>query len=110
MPSKKCSASNMTSSTRGRRKAIVSAIIARFSSRVVESAWVTWKSHALPTIVATGAPASRSACMLASDSAVPPARRVMLNAASFACLSATSCIRRKKRKSLGLEPGQPPSM
>ena len=62
------------------------------------------------TIVATGAPDSRSACMLASASALPPARRVMLNAASFACLNVTSCIRRKKRKSFGLEPGHPPSM
>src|SRR2546427_38675 len=68
-PSKKCSASNITSSIRGRRKAIVSAIIFKFSSSVVESAWVTWKSHDLPTIVATGAPASSSACMVASDSA-----------------------------------------
>src|SRR6266571_5162178 len=55
-PSKKCSASNITSSIRGRSKAIVSAIIFKFSSSVVESAWVTWKSHDLPTIVATGAP------------------------------------------------------
>ena len=88
----------------------MSPIIARFSASVVPSASVTWKSHDLPTIVATGAPDSRSACMLASESALPPARRVMLKAASFACLSATSCIRRKNRKSFGLEPGQPPSM
>ena len=33
-----------------------SPIIATFSSRVVSSASVTWKSHDLPTIVATGAP------------------------------------------------------
>jgi len=48
--------------------------------------------------------------MLASDSATPPARRVMLNAASLACLSETSCMRAKKRRSLGFEPGHPPSM
>ena len=100
----------MTSSVGGRRKAIVSAIIARFSSSVVSSACVTWKSHDLPTIVATGAPASRRACMLASDSTGPPARRVMLNAASLACLRLVSCMRRKKRRSFGFEPGHPPSM
>jgi hypothetical protein len=48
--------------------------------------------------------------MFASDSAVPPARRVMLNAASFACLSVTSCMRAKNRRSFGLLPGQPPSI
>ena len=85
-------------------------IIATFSASVVSSASVTWKSHDLPTIVATGAPDSMMACMLGSDSVAPPARRVMENAASLACLSVTSCMRRKKRRSLGLEPGQPPSM
>ena len=59
---------------------------------------------------ATGAPAVMSACMFASDSAVPPARRVMLKAASFACFRVTSCMRAKNRRSLGLLPGQPPSM
>ena len=100
-PSKKCSASKMTSSIFGRRKAMVSSIIARFSGSVVPSASVTWKSQDFPTMVATGAPPSMSARMLASDAAVPPARRVMLNAASFACFSVAS---------FGFEPGHPPSM
>jgi hypothetical protein len=95
---------------RGRRNAIVSPIIARFSASVVPSASVTWKSHDLPTIVATGVPASSNACMFASASGVMPARRVMLNAASLPCLSVTSCIRRKNRRSFGFEPGHPPSM
>src|SRR6266446_2378807 len=34
---------------------MVSPIMARFSGSVVSSACVTWKSHDLPTIVATGA-------------------------------------------------------
>jgi len=89
---------------------MVSPIMARFSGSVVSSASVTWKSHDLPTIVATGAPASMSDCMLASPLALTPARRVMEKAQSLACLRETSCMRRKKRKSLGFEPGQPPSM
>ena len=42
---------------------------------------------------------------------VAPARRVAPNSASFACFSySSSRARRKNSVSLGLAPGQPPSM
>ena len=46
----------MTSSPWSFRNRTLSRIIARFSSSVVPSAWVTWKSHDLPKIDATPAP------------------------------------------------------
>jgi hypothetical protein len=92
------------------RKATESAIIRRFSGKVVWRACVTWKGHDFPKIVATGVRASTSAWRLGSASAETPARRVAPKAATRACFSGTSRIRRKKRMSLGFDPGQPPSM
>ena len=71
---------------------------------------MTWNGQDLPKIVATGVRASTSARRLGSASAEMPARRVAPKAATRACLSGTSTMRRKNRMSLGFEPGQPPSM
>src|SRR4026207_527621 len=49
--------------------------MATFSSSVVPSAAVTWKSHALPKIVTTGGPASTSAWRLPSSCGRTPGRR-----------------------------------
>ena len=92
------------------RNATESAIMRRFSGRVVWSACVTWNGQDLPKIVATGVRASTSAWRLGSASAAIPGRRVAPKAATRACLSGTSRMRRKNRMSFGFDPGQPPSM
>ena len=84
--------------------------MAMFSSRVVPSAWVTCRSHDLPKMVTTGGPASTSAWMLLSSCGFTPGRRVEPKAVILAVLKTASWTRLKKRRSLGLEPGQPPSM
>ena len=84
--------------------------MATFSSSVVPSAEVTWKSHALPKMVTTGGPASTSAWRLPSSCGRTPGRRVAPKALIFAVLNTASCTRLKKRRSLGFDPGQPPSM
>ena len=84
--------------------------MATFSSSVVPSAEVTWKSHALPKIVTTGGPASTSDWIFPSSCGRTPGRRVAPNALILADLNTASCTRLKKRRSLGFEPGQPPSM
>ena len=47
-----------------------------FSSSVVPSACVTWRSHDLPKMVTTGGPASTSAWILLSSCGRTPGRRV----------------------------------
>ena len=54
----------MISSVRPFRNSTVSRMARRFSSSVVRSASVTWKSHDLPTTVMTGVSAERSDFML----------------------------------------------
>ena len=71
---------------------------------------MTWNGQDFPKIVATGVRASTSAWRLGSASAAMPARRVAPKAATRACFSGTSRMRRKNRMSFGFEPGQPPSM
>ena len=90
---------------------MVSRTIARFSSSVVRSASSTWRSCDLATSVTTEAPLSRSAAISGSSAAATPARRVAPKAASRACRRSSSwAARRKNSVSLGLAPGQPPSM
>ncbi len=100
----------MTSSKCLRRYATESEIMATFSSSVVLSAEVTWKSHALPKMVTTGGPASTSAWRFPSSCGRTPGRRVAPKALIFALLNTASCTRLKNRRSLGFDPGQPPSM
>ncbi len=87
-----------------------SEIISRFSSRVVSRISRTCMSLALPTRVTTGVRASTRARMLGSVSALPPALRVEPKAAILAFLRSRERARTKNSASLGLEPGQPPSM
>ena len=84
--------------------------MARFSSSGTSSTSDTCISDALPTSVTTGAPLSRSAWMFASSCTAVFARRVVPKAVSLACVSSRPCASLKNSSSLGLEPGQPPSM
>ena len=96
---------------RATRKATVSATIARFSAGVVRSAFSTWPTWLLATRVTTGARESSRARTCGSEDASPPARRVEPNAASRAWRrSSSSAARAKNSVSLGIAPGQPPSM
>ena len=61
-------------------------------------------------MVTTGGPASTRDWMFVSSWGRTPGRRVEPKAVIFADLNTASWTRLKKRKSLGLLPGQPPSM
>jgi hypothetical protein len=87
-----------------------SAIIRQFSSSVVPSTSVTWKSHVFPTIVTTGVCASSSALRHVSVSGGLFFRRVMPNAHTFACVRVSSRTAWKYSKSFGFDSGYPPSM
>ena len=85
--------------------------MASFSSSVVRSASVTWRTSDFATIVTTGACESSSARTCGSSWARTPALRVAPKATSFACLRSSSAAARAKNSvSLGIAPGQPPSM
>jgi len=90
----------------------VSRTMARFSSRVVRRALSTCHTDDLATSVTTVARESSSARTCRSSCTATPALRVAPNATSTACLSASSpsAARAKNSVSLGIAPGQPPSM
>ena len=90
----------------------MSRTIARFSSSVVRSACSTCRTSDLATSVTTGARESSSARTCGSSAARAPALRVAPKATSIACLqlSSPSAARAKNSVSLGIAPGQPPSM
>ena len=76
------------------------------SSRVVPSASMTWKSHDLPTMQATGAPAATSAARVGSTSTLPAGLRVEPKATSSAVSNRSSVrARRKNSSSFGLACG-----
>ena len=85
--------------------------MATASSRVVRSASVTWSFEALATMQTASVLAFTSWRRTSSSSARTPARRVEPNATSVAVDSRSSAgARAKNSSSLGLAPGQPPSM
>ena len=85
--------------------------MATASSSEVRSASATWRSQVLATMQATGAPASMRLARTASSSGRTPARRVEPKATRVAVESVSSSrARAKNSMSLGLAPGQPPSM
>ena len=90
----------------------MSATMARFSSSVVRSAPMTCSTSDLATRVITSARESSSACTCGSSSTATPALRVAPNATStaFFRVSSPSAARAKNSVSLGIAPGQPPSM
>jgi len=92
------------------RNIIDSAIIARFSSRVVSRTRVTCLSQLFPTMVTTGTPDSTSAMRLASALALAFGRLVLPNAARTARDRRSFLALLKNSSSLGLEPGHPPSI
>ena len=106
-PSKKCSASNMTSSARRPASRIESAIMVRFSPRLTPSAPSACRAELLPTSVITGVRAWNSVTRPGSLAALRPERRVMPKAHSLARRSSGGLA--KKASSVGLAPGQPPS-
>ena len=86
-------------------------IIRRFSARVVSSTRSTCSVELLPTSVTTGVSASTSARMLGSSSqADPGAAGAAEGRDPRGRERQLARIRRKNSASLGLEPGQPPSM
>ncbi len=108
-PSKKCSASKITSSTRVRRYVIVSAIKSRLAASGMRRSCSTGTSQVRPTIVTTGVSAVSSMRTFWSSSQVMPCRRVEPKAAIFAWRSLRPRTASKKPASRGFEPGQPPS-
>ena len=82
-------------------------MVSRFSSSVIPSAVVTWKSCVLPTRQTAAVPAFITAASTSSFSAERPARLVMPKAVSVARVRPTSS---KKAESVGFAPGQPPSI
>src|SRR3989337_2196171 len=62
--------------------------MATFSSSVVPSAEVTWKSQDLPNMVTTGGPASTRAWRFGSSCGRNPGRRVAAEAGALAVASA----------------------
>ena len=84
--------------------------MSRFCCGVAPRTSVTWSSQLLPKIVTTGVSAATSSRRLGSFSGALSLWRVDPKAASLAvcqrCLRAAA----KNSMSLGLEPGQPPSM
>ena len=86
--------------------------MARFSRSVVRRACSTCRSWDLATMQATSARESRRAAVSGSSAAFRPTRRVKPNAVRVAFFSGTApeAISEKYVVSLGLAPGQPPSM
>ena len=91
-------------------KPIESATMSRFSCGVAPRTSVTCSSHDFPKIVTTGVSAATSSRRFGSSFAVFERWRVDPNAASFAVSQRTVRAAAKNSMSLGLEPGQPPSM
>src|SRR3990167_1875724 len=104
-PSKKCSASRITSLSFDLRYRTVSETIFRFSSNDTLSTSVTWKSQLLATIVTTGASVDSSAFRLGSSAAFLFARFVLPKAAILAFFSEVFLISLKKLLSLGFDKG-----
>ena len=89
----------------------MSCTMARFSSLVVRSASATCRTSDFATTVITGACESSSARTCRSSSTRTPALRVAPKATSSAFFSVSSVRARSKNSvSLGIAPGQPPSM
>ena len=110
-PSKKCSQSTKARRPLATRCRTVSRTIARFSSPVVRRARSTCRMSDLATRQTTGVPASSRACTCRSLATSTPALRVEPNATSSAFLRSSSVFARSKNSvSLGMAPGQPPSM
>ena len=84
--------------------------MSRFSAGVAPSTSTTCSSQLLPKIVTTGVSAATSSRRLGSSSGRLERWRVLPNAASFACCQRSFRAAAKNSMSLGLEPGQPPSM
>ena len=104
-PSKKCSASRITSLPFDFKYSTDSDTIFRFSSKDTLRTSVTWKSQPLATIVTTGISVKSSAFIPGSSDAFLFARFVLPNAATFAFFNEFFLISLKKFLSLGLDNG-----
>ena len=110
IPSKKCSASKMTSSTWRFRYVMVSCRMSRLAWFEMRRASRTCMSQVLPTTVATGVSARSISARLRSAEARALARRVEPKAAILAWRRRSFLTSRKKAASRSLEPGHPPSI
>ena len=88
---------------------MLSQIMARFSSALVRSTSLTWKSELLPTIVIVLARESNSDRRPSSSSAFTPLRRVMPKAQTRTCFKGKSQTCWKYWASFSFEAGYPPS-
>ncbi len=84
--------------------------MSRFSAGVAPRTSMTWSSHDFPKIVTTGVSAATSSRRFGSSAAALDRCRVEPKAASFAVCQRIVRAAAKNSMSLGLEPGQPPSM
>ncbi len=84
--------------------------MSRFSAGVAPRTSVTWSSQLLPKIVTTGVSAATSSRRLGSSAAALDRWRVDPKAARRARSQRCRRAAAKNSTSLGLEPGQPPSM
>ena len=107
-PSKKCSASNITSLDWSHIYFTESPIISVFSESSTPKAIFVWKSQVFPTMQTASVFASDRALRPGSLSVLRPDLRVIPNAVSFALLNVGWF--EKKLSSVGLAPGHPPSI
>jgi hypothetical protein len=84
--------------------------MSRFSAGVAPRTSITWRSQLFPKIVTTGVSALTSSRRLGSVSGRLARWRVEPKAASLAVCHVMVRAVAKNSTSLGLEPGQPPSM
>ncbi len=84
--------------------------MSRFSAGVAPRTSVTWSSQLLPKIVTTGVSAATSSRRFGSSPGRLARWRVEPKAASRAVVQRCFFAAAKKSMSLGLDPGQPPSM
>ena len=84
--------------------------MSRFSAGVAPRTSVTWSSQLLPKMVTTGVSAATSSRRLGSSSGRFERWRVDPKAARRALTQVIVRAAAKNSMSLGLEPGQPPSM
>ena len=84
--------------------------MSRFSAGVAPSTSMTWSSQLLPKIVTTGVSAATSSRRFGSSPGAFERWRVDPKAASLARSQRIVRAAAKNSMSLGLEPGQPPSM
>ena len=109
-PSKKCSASNITSLLFSLKYFIVSSIIFRFSSKDVFNISVTWNADDFPNIDTNSVFAFIKLFIFKSSSIFISGLRVEPKATNLELFNFTSLITLKNSISFGFDPGFPASI